>query len=58
MDPTTASTLGGKVAVKIVKTPLNASDDLNAHMQGQLFDLAQCHCSYFHSPFHQFLAER
>uniref|UniRef100_A0A804LN72 Agenet domain-containing protein n=1 Tax=Zea mays TaxID=4577 RepID=A0A804LN72_MAIZE len=33
MDPTTASTLGGKVAVKIVKTPLNASDDLNAHMQ-------------------------
>ncbi|KAG0550248.1 hypothetical protein BDA96_01G323300 [Sorghum bicolor] len=36
IDPTTAPTLGiptGKVAENIVKTPLNASDDLNAHMQ-------------------------
>ncbi|AQL05572.1 G2484-1 protein [Zea mays] len=36
IDPTTAPMLGiptGKVAEKIVKTPLNASDDLNAHMQ-------------------------
>jgi len=48
----------GKVAENIVKTPLDASDDLNAHMQGQLFVLAQCQCSYFHSPFHQFEAEK
>lgn len=36
IDPTTAPTLGiptGKVAENIVKTPLDASDDLNAHMQ-------------------------
>lgn len=61
IDPTTAPMLGiptGKVAENIAKTPLNASDDSNAHMQGQLFVLAQCQCSYFHSPFNQFEAEK
>jgi hypothetical protein len=40
MDQATPPSLGiftGEVVEKVVETPLNASNDLNAHVQGQLF---------------------
>jgi hypothetical protein len=59
-DPATPPALGissGKVAEKVVETPQTASNDLNAHVQGQLFALAQCQCSYYNSCAHHFEAE-
>jgi hypothetical protein len=59
-DPAIPPALGissGNVAEKVVETPQNASNDLNARVQGQLFALAPCQCSYYNSCAHHFEAE-